>query len=84
VQWVNDGVFATATGADDTGGTFAAYLRYDGDPVWYFVTSVPWAASREVVGPGEVVEGDYLVREVGNGAAYVGESPDSNHITWPV
>ena len=76
-------LWTSATGEDDTDGTFTLWYRATYEDPWGVYNSGPWQAVLGWGELGDLVEGDYQVVETGNGTAYVGQSPPSNVYSLP-
>lgn len=72
------GIRQTATGGDDTGGSVELHCSQDSGESWEWWESAGWSASLFWSGASGDAGTLWRAKEVGNGAAYVGDSPWSN------
>ena len=74
---VQERLLQLATGGDDTGGGVVIECRADPEVEWEFLDALAWSASVDWGPQGNFAGFYWRVKEVGNGVAYVGDSPYS-------
>jgi len=81
LSFEDDDITVTTASASNVGGLF--FLQFAAEPgEWEELANYPWQLlPLEVLEDGEFGPGDYRIRESGNGADYLGDSPYSNTIT---